>query len=308
MTKMTPSATRCALCQKVAPLRLSHIIPKFVVRFALRTSPGLLRTVQNPNRRVQDGFKTELLCEVCEQLFSEWEASFARAVFLPVHTKNPTEFRTFAYGPWCMKFAASAVWRTAQFLRRQGAKLKNLSDAQRRSLEEAELTWQRFIFNEIPNPGSHELHLYPLEALASLPDIDSNPSSYLNRYMLRGQAIDIVARPGLSFVYVKMLKLVLLGFIEPPNANEWRGGKLRVRNGEVGSRKRRWPHDFFLYINSQAQAWHAAMDSLSDTQKRKIDELVKDAGEDLYATESYRAWAADFAMFGENAFSDETEE
>src|SRR4051812_354965 len=76
---------RCALCGTASTLKESHIIPKFVFKYLKSTSgSGYLRDGQKPKLRVQDGFKTELLCDSCEQEFSKHESWFHTQVFQPV--------------------------------------------------------------------------------------------------------------------------------------------------------------------------------------------------------------------------------
>ena len=67
MKQLTLSA--CALCHDKSELELSHIIPKFVLRYLKETSAGLLRSAENPNAVVQDGEKHYMLCGKCEDLF-----------------------------------------------------------------------------------------------------------------------------------------------------------------------------------------------------------------------------------------------
>lgn len=47
----------CALCHQNSELELSHIIPKFAIRYLKETSIGQLRSTDNPNSTIQDGEK-----------------------------------------------------------------------------------------------------------------------------------------------------------------------------------------------------------------------------------------------------------
>lgn len=64
----------CALCKSQnIILQDSHIIPKFVSRRLIKKSiTGFLRQASNPNKRLQDGDSTYLLCADCEQKFSKY--------------------------------------------------------------------------------------------------------------------------------------------------------------------------------------------------------------------------------------------
>ncbi|MCC3648478.1 hypothetical protein JGK52_17595 [Cytobacillus oceanisediminis] len=62
---------KCALCRKDAILELSHIIPKFVYRSMKKNSPtGNMRLMSEPNRKIQDGDKQNMLCGECEDFFN----------------------------------------------------------------------------------------------------------------------------------------------------------------------------------------------------------------------------------------------
>lgn len=47
----------CALCQNISQLEESHIIPKFVFRYLNKTSHEAIRSLDNPNKVIQDGEK-----------------------------------------------------------------------------------------------------------------------------------------------------------------------------------------------------------------------------------------------------------
>src|SRR5437764_5294832 len=99
----------CRLCGTTAVLQSSHVIPSFVFRWLKETSgTGHLRFAQEPNKRVQDGPKYEMLCRACEERFNEWETEFSVRVFHPM-TQGRTS--TVRYGDWMAKFCVSVSWR-----------------------------------------------------------------------------------------------------------------------------------------------------------------------------------------------------
>lgn len=104
------SAELCRLCVKHPAIPSSHVIPKFVFRAIKSDSPtGYFRNPNQPNRRVQDGDTCNLLCQLCEQRFSDAERKFANEVFHPFHNEDRNEFN---YGPWLHYFMTSIAWRT----------------------------------------------------------------------------------------------------------------------------------------------------------------------------------------------------
>ncbi len=103
--------TACVLCKSDKPLVESHIIPQFVYNRIKKNSPtGFLRgSISDVNLRKQDGDKLKMLCDDCEQRFSEAEKNFAEKVFEPYHESGTT---SFTYGPWLRYFISSVNWRT----------------------------------------------------------------------------------------------------------------------------------------------------------------------------------------------------
>lgn len=99
----------CALCHENKELELSHIIPKFVIRYLKKTSFGAIRSMENPNKVVQDGEKHYLLCGDCEDLFSIYETKFANRFFYP-YMNNA--IKDFDYDEDIYYFLTSVSWRS----------------------------------------------------------------------------------------------------------------------------------------------------------------------------------------------------
>lgn len=91
----------CALCGEEKELQESHIIPSLVFKWMKESSvTGHFRYGEAINKRVQDGAKCHLLCWDCEQLFGNWENTFAKEVFVPLHQNGTIN----QYGSWLLKF------------------------------------------------------------------------------------------------------------------------------------------------------------------------------------------------------------
>jgi hypothetical protein len=297
-----PERITCALCGANAPLLASHIVPKFVYRFMRRTSPGLIRDTQSPNELHQDGPTLPLLCEECEGLFSTWETPFAREVFLPLHENRVEGVPSFRYGPWALKFATSISWRTVQFHRAhaQDGRPRHLSAEQQALLDRAEETWVSFMRGTAANPGIFEQHIYPLDTL------ESGPASLpvgINPYLLRSVDMDVVAAPGTVFVYTKMLRLMVIGFVQIADERDWHGGKLHVRKGLLGTRTYRMPGRMLEYFSRRVEAVAVAQRSLSPRQRARTRRLIDRNLDRLVGTEIFRATDADVHLFGDAVFS-----
>ncbi len=104
---MTPK-NYCKLCNQYRDLKLSHIYPKFIIKWLKDTGTGYLRGGQNLNVRVQDGLKTYLLCSECEDRFGKLEKYFAENIFYPVVNDGIADFK---YDSRLFKFVISILWR-----------------------------------------------------------------------------------------------------------------------------------------------------------------------------------------------------
>ena len=256
-----------------------------------------MRHGPQPNVRVQDGFKEELLCDSCEQLLSSWESPAAEQLFKPYHADSSTVVN---YGPWLAKLGASLAWRVLFVLKKRG--LHNLSESQLKLADLALESWRRFVVSERANPGSFELHLLPVDFLESFRG-DGLPSN-INRYLGRAIEMDVVAKKGSAFVYVKMARLVFIGVIEQPINRQWRGSRLAITKGVVQPSKYEVPSAFMDYVFSRAARMGEIMQSLSSRQKAKISETMKDNIDRAAQSETFQAMTHDFAMFGSDAFAE----
>ena len=287
----------CELCGCIAELQQSHVLPAFVYRWVRETSPGKLRTVEQPNVRIQDGPTREWLCEACEQRFSNWEKPFAETVFQYVH-RTSVEQQPVAYREWALKFAASISWRTQLFFRENG--LDHLSTVDRACLSRAADTWRDFLLDRIPHPGEFEQHVLLVDTVeeSSGPPI----SPFLNRYFLRTIQTDLVTSKSMCFTYAKLCRVVIIGFVRMKAPQYWKGTKLHLRTGKIGG-DCRIPELLMHYWNDKANQVAAAMASMSPRQVDKIDLVFANTDPDRMAeSETFRAMSADVRFSGDEAF------
>ena len=80
----------CRLCNcEKMPLKESHIVSKmFYNTIKKKSLTGIMRQNINPNKGVQDGLKTSLLCGRCEELFSKYETYFSNNIYLETVKKE----------------------------------------------------------------------------------------------------------------------------------------------------------------------------------------------------------------------------
>ena len=175
----------CPLCQKKAELRQSHIVPSFFGAYLKETSAtGYLRGALEPNLRIQDLSKEDLLCDSCEGRLSVWEGKYKEEAFDKVQDDS---FRELEYGPRLLLFLVSLSWRVlvtqrADFV----AKHPQFSDIVEKTLE----NWRLFLVEERSQPAS-EHHLFVFAGIPeSMPD---GLHEKILHYMLRSVDATVAA-------------------------------------------------------------------------------------------------------------------
>ena len=289
---------RCALCQEERDLCKSHIIPHFVFDWLKESSAtGHLRFGPNMNLRVQDGLKPKLLCKECEARFSASENLFAANIFHPLHREESIRLSPgpwFRYDSWCMKFAASVSWRVLTYFSQLG--LKRFTTEQVHAVTQALAGWRRFLLDTSENPGPNELHMILLDRLAdhTCGDLPKN----FNRYLVRSVEPDVVRGVESIFVYVKMCRVLIIGFVRRNPKERWIGTKLRVRKGEIGGKNYVLPSQLLKYICGRARRLAELEAKISPRQRQKIDAEYDKQMERALSSESLSISLHDYEMFG----------
>jgi hypothetical protein len=295
---VSKTPTACYLCGSTAPLHVSHIIPGFVFDWLRETSgTGHLRFGMVPNRRAQDATKCEMLCDVCEQAFAKWEKEFAEKVFVPMQSGD---MKGVVYGPWLMKFAASVSWRALVYQKHHGG-LDHIEARHPGAVDRALETWREFPLGLRSHPGVHEQHMLPFDVVidSTHPDTPSN----LNQWILRTMEIDAACNADSAFVFTKMCRFLLFGFIVMPNSRQWKATKLHVNNGTIGGKQHyRVPGPFGNYFMSRADKFRDLQRNLSPRQQEIVEKSYASNPERVAASESFQAFDADVRLFGDAAF------
>ena len=223
---------QCRLCQNPGELQLSHIIPKFAVRW-LRESVGgaALRSSAVPNVRIQDGQKEYLLCSSCEKMLNHWETEFATSVFIPYHNNEHQSPSHIRYKKWALKFAVSLSWRVLEYI--YPKIVDRFGPSEQPAIEAAREVWRKFLLSEVTHPSIFEQHLLPLEVIAEFRGPKLPP--FFNRYLVTTCDMDFVRSENTIFVYSKLCKLFIFGFIRYSDHDRkiWKGTKLHVNNGHL---------------------------------------------------------------------------
>lgn len=290
--------TVCYLCGRTATLRVSHIIPSFVFDWLRKTSgTGYIRFGELPNRRVQDASKCKLLCDTCEQVFAKWERKFAETVFVPIQSGIETGI---TYGPWLMKFAASVSWRALIYQRLHGG-LKHIETRHPGAIDQAIEAWREFLLGSRPHPGPYEQHMLPMDTVigSTHPDTPTN----FNQWIFCTMEIDAACNKDFAFVFSKMCRFLLFGFIVMPETRHWKSTKLHVNHGIIGGKQKyHLPGPLGPYLQSRADKSRALLQKLSPKQKQAVEGSYAKNPEGYAASESFKAFDADVRLFGDKAF------
>jgi len=291
----------CHLCNKHRELKESHILPKFVYKWLKDSSgTGFIRFGETPNLRVQDGYKIYLLCDECEGLFNKWETEFANSIFHPL---NQGISNTFNYGPWMLKFAVSVSWRVLTFFIEE-KDLSHFPPILQKKAKIALSNWKKFLLGQAPHPSRFEQHILPFDRVEQFTYPGMPPN--INRYILRTVDIDTVhSGDKAAYVYSKIGRIVLVGFIEMPYPREWKGTKLHVKRGVLGSKHYILPTGFGDYFIHKAKRLIAVQQSMSENQRKKIDETYRKDLDRAADSETMKAMDYDVSLFGNNAFTNE---
>jgi hypothetical protein len=285
----------CLLCNRRAELQLSHILPAFAFRWQ-RRSGGHIRHSASINRRVQDGAKERWLCSECEALFNGWETKFSNIVF---HRTNIDGLPSVSYGEWLLKFCTSISWRSLLYLRQQ-TQLGTFTPKQLRLADEAQETWAKFLRGELPHPGVFEQHLVPFGAVSSESGSKFPPN--INRYLLRTIEINFGRGPSTMFVYSKVGRFAILGFVQMDYPKQWIGSKVRLRGGVLKPREYVFPVQFGDFLADRAARVWEILDDMSGPQQRQVNETIRSNLDRFTNSDLFKAIQLDVGLFGRAAF------
>lgn len=287
---------KCHLCRTNSDLQLSHILPAFTYRWLRESSGnGHIRNTTEPNIRVQDGLKRHLLCSSCEQLFSRSEDAFARNLFYPYLSAAG---KSFSYSHWLLHFCTSVSWRVLLHSMEEGH-IKNWEPEAIKHASQAESIWREYLLGQRPHPGNFQQHLLPLDQIAST---SGDLSSNINRYLMRAIQMDICRGSQSIFTFSKLGRFIILGFINEPNLNHWKGTKIHASNGFIEPKKYVVPKAFGNYLNEKSRMVSTALGSISDRQQTKIEEAFRSNIDKYIESDAFIAMQADVDMFGKAAF------
>lgn len=279
----------CKLCGTVDELRLSHIIPRFAVRWLRETSAtGYLRG-KSINLRLQDARRIRLLCEACEQRFGRWERTFAETIFRPYLDDRVTDFE---YDEWLLKFVVSLAWRTAQ------TKSTHLSLEQSNALKRATKRWSRFLLGDARSPGPHQHH-FMLSNAVRVADGPA-PEGFFT-YMLRSFDSTIVNGRTDVIAFTKLPGMVFASYVIPRRPSGWHGTAI-VTSGRLTERQSLANGSFAEFLANRTA--EVIGDQTYSPKQAEIIERDAMANPKLLESESHRAFLLETVARRERGQSD----
>lgn len=258
---------------------------------------GFLRSGPAPNLRVQDGVKQRLLCNEHENLLSRSEGDVAEHLFRPYHADTSV---VVSYDAWLGHFSASLCWRALFIFSQLG--LNHCSEEQKALVAQALDRWKEIILGHTADLGPFELHLVRMDVMESATGSIWPPN--INRYLARAIEMDVAAKSSSAFVFVKLCKLVFVGFIQMKHPDEWINTRVDttgvVPPGDFGL-----PTAFGTFLADRARRMAELQAQISKKQKATIEASMMADVERTANSESFEAMRHDVAMFGRDAFDDE---
>jgi hypothetical protein len=272
-------AMECALCKRGEAVELGHIIPNFVFRHLVRTSPTkFLRHYDNPNVRVQDGKKRRFLCAKCEDRLSHWERTFSRSVFHPLHKHQVTQdvvypgMKRFEHGDWPSKFCVAASWRSLHDLMLDNGH-EPLPCGDHAAAERALAAWRKALIDERAPLEGFEQHLVVVGAPVEARGIEN--SLDLKLFLERGVTYVTWHSPTESYVITKMCRIVIVGTIKD-SERAWRQTLVRPGSGVFAWQEQTVPGIFGDWMRHDAGALPKARDRISRHQAGIIGNAVNE--------------------------------
>jgi len=269
----------CRLCGENRKLQNSHIIPRFVIRWMKKTGPTpFLRKAVDPNTRIQD-YHEKLLCEDCEQIFSDWEGKFATQVFYP-HVRGQKE--VYEYNEWLYKFVLSVSWR---LLVSKMAVWHEDDHPKNRVVEERLETWKEILLGEkaiSEDPSQH--HIYFADKIDLVKSDPEAPNGF-EIYMQRNLDGTSVYGGDQIHTYFKFPKILFFSTITPSDP----GGFTGTRIGEEGviEQPQKLGELWGSFLLSRAEIFEQV--SMSESEKEKVQDRISEDQERFFNSDYFEA-------------------
>lgn len=271
----------CHLCGREAELLDSHIIPRFAFVWLKKTSASpFFRNPENPNTRIQD-YHEKLLCEDCEQSFSDYEREFASNIF---HPFVDGESASFEYEEWLQRFIMSISWR---IIVSEMTDLTEFDDFHADAFRDAEKIWRKILNGDCGlSSDVFTHHVFFLDDIAEADNPEDVPDDW-EFYIDRGLDATPVHGTRTTAIYFKLPKLLFFSCIQPPSDSELKDTKVGT-NGEIGPPQELGPHWGTFLID---RARRVTDRTVSSSEQEKIKQRILQDPEEAVKSDSFKTYA-----------------
>jgi hypothetical protein len=255
----------CPLCLQKKHLESSHLIPKFIFKWIKDSGTGFMRSSENFNRRVQDGFKEPFLCGSCEDIFSKDETYFANKVFYPT---VELDLAIIQYNNQLHRFVISVFWRLLKHSILEEEKHRSFYPA----LAALEQSWKTYLLDpggDISDEGLHVLS--GVDVAEAVGDDPVSIPSMMIQYMARMVDAGITDSPTKCMFFLKIPRFLFIYQIYGFEKADFSGTMIFPAGGTLdrnaGAITDTDIGDFFL---DRVRMIEEMFKNMSDSQKEKI--------------------------------------
>lgn len=270
LKQLKPS--ECALCCEKADLKLSHIIPSFVLRYLKETSAGLIRPAANPNAVVQDGEKHYMLCDNCEKLFSTYEKEFANNIF---HAYFKNNHRRFKYDTRLHYFLTSVSWRhlyldLLDFVENQVVGIDALE-----CLIASEQVMRDYLLKKRNDIGNIEHHIFFFEDIESATDELKKLHPHVSVHRSVGGYTAANEKTKTYFTFTNMMGILVFTLYSKGKDEIWQNTQIFNGINVIEAKNQHIESVCANEIKELMRSSKRSKEQLSETQQRKTIERLK---------------------------------
>ena len=282
---------RCALCCQAKELQLSHIVPHFVGRKLINTSPGNIRASNEPNRAIQDIFKEYMLCSECEERFSAKERWFANHIFNPYIDKKE---KTFSYDERLTYFIVSVSWRTLYGDLEKYSQDPFFDKDNLLTLFRAEQIMREYLLGKRTELGDIQNHVFFLDQIQFLHGLDAslNPNVIMHRSITSYSVC--VGKTLLTLS--KLMGILIITFYAMDSNEIWVNTKVELGNGVLKVANQHMDSIVGEEIPRWMEQGADAQQNLSEKQRKKIEEKMRALGDDILNYPIIQDWLDDLEL------------
>ena len=288
---------KCVICCENAPIKNSHVLPRFVFRWMIKTGGSqFLRHAGAPNKRVQDGFKYPLLCGDCETRTSLVEKHFAEHIFKPSVENGALPKRTGRkeYDFVCLNHLRSMAYFSIE------GKMDKISNQEVEMRFRAIDTIGAYLNGETHSAVGLKFYLLPF-GVGELSDLRGAPPNW-HRYIRRHTEFDTIGNDTGSLFgsYYKLGPWLSFCLIKN-EGQRWLGADINVTRSRW-DRRITLPPSILDFLFDRAETSKRIMHSMSDKQKKVVQEAILSGDILTEGRPMFDAIMADLDAFGPQAF------